>query len=369
MQKIAVLGLGLNGLAFAYSCAKLGIYVTIFDENPFKNTFKNDLRTSFISASTMKFLDGISQNIISQAGTIEYIYSFKEHGNSVIELFGSNMGYIVDNFLLKTQMAGFIEKSEFVTIKDHTKIESLISQAENTIINGETFALTVCGLGKNASIIQNLNIKNTHYNYTQTAFVFDISHTLPHKNIAVELFGEGYILAVLPKKNELVSSVILNIENEKAAMSDTQVLEFLQNLSRLRHIGKIEKIITNVLQYPLSSNFLHAQNKDSIFFIGDTFHNVHPVLGQGFNMSIKDIQALSNHILESQKLGIPLHIGLETLATKNIPNHLKIGLATHFFAKAFITKSKVLNFATNTMLQIGSKIPAKLTSKILHQLL
>ena len=369
MQNVAVLGLGLNGLACAYYFAKNGINVTIFDENSFKKTFQNDLRTSFISGKTMNFLGEISHNIIEKSGKIEYIYSFKEYGDSVVELINENMGYIVDNATLKNEMANYIQNSPYVKICDNTKIESIISNPENTIINGTSFDLTISALGRNADFCKNLSIKEFQNDYNQTALVFDISHTKPHKNIAVEMFGDGYILAVLPKKNEYVSSVILNISDEKMTSEGNEILKFLRSLVRLRHIGEISSIATSVLKYPLSTKFLKTQHKNAIFFIGDTFHTVHPVLGQGFNMSVKDIEKLAKHILECKNLGIPLHANLESVARKNIVNHLKIGLATHFFAKAFITKSKTLNIATSGLIKTGSMFPSKMTAKFLQKLL
>jgi 2-octaprenyl-6-methoxyphenol hydroxylase len=366
MQNVAILGLGLNGLALAYCFAKSGIGVTIFDENPFKQTFADDLRTSFISHKTMDFLGEISQSIIEQSGKIEYIYSFKNDGKAVVEL-KSEMGYIVDNAVLKSEMAKYIESSQYVKICDNVKIESIVSNGDNTIINGQKFDLAVCALGRSAKLCADLNIKEYQYDYKQNAFVFDIKHAKSHKNIAVEVFGDGYILAVLPKKDELSSSVVLNISNDSGDMKSDELLAFLQSLKRLRYVGEVSEISTKVLKYPLTMRALKTQNKNAIFFIGDTFHTVHPVLGQGFNMSIKDVENLVDFVVQNIRNGVPLNIGLDTLARKNVLNHLKIGFATHFFAESFVTKNRALNVVTNGLIKIGAALPSKLVVNVLQK--
>ena len=78
-ENIAVLGLGLNGLASAYALARNQIHSTIFDENPFKYTFKDDLRTSFISKKTLEMFPEISENIIQKSGKIDYIFTLQKN--------------------------------------------------------------------------------------------------------------------------------------------------------------------------------------------------------------------------------------------------------------------------------------------------
>ena len=359
----------MNGLAIAYGLARLGIHSTLFDENPFGDNFKSDIRTSFISHKTMSFLMELADDISSRSGIIEHIYSFKNSCKPVIELTGDNMGYVADNSTLKNAMARYIRQSNFVTIVDNHKIQSITSSPEQVMIDSQKFTLAICAMGARSSIHKTLNIKQSIYNYNQTAFVFDIDHTIPHKNIAVEIFGSNYILAVLPKHDPCKSSIILNMDSNSADMKETEVLNFMQSQERLRHIGEIQGFATPVIKYPLSTRYCNTQYKDSIFLIGDAFHAIHPVLGQGFNMSVKDIVKLCNHIDFANKTGISPAIGLDTLSRKNITNHLKIGLATHFFAKAFITQNKYASYATNALIKIGSIIPSKITSSILQKVL
>ena len=47
--------------------------------------------------------------------------------------------------------------------------------------------------------------------------------------------------------------------------------------------------------------------KDNILAFGDLLHKIHPLAGQGFNMSLRDIKLLSNLIDERMNLGLELN--------------------------------------------------------------
>jgi 2-polyprenyl-6-methoxyphenol hydroxylase-like FAD-dependent oxidoreductase len=114
---------------------------------------------------------------------------------------------------------------------------------------------------------------------------------------------------------------------------------------------------------------MKRQSFENIFFVGDAFHSVHPVLGQGFNMSAKDVILLCNEIEKAQKRGIPFERVTRNLPRKNIINHFKIGFATHFFGKAFLVENKIMEKITSGSILLGSVVPSGLKTKILSKLL
>ena len=105
------------------------------------------------------------------------------------------------------------------------------------------------------------------------------------------------------------------------------------------------------------------------FFIGDAFHVIHPVLGQGFNMTLKDTAKLCNSIIETKKLGIPMQQCLENLPAANIMNHITMGIATHIFGKAFVSNRRISRFLTTASIYAGECIPTRIKTKILQQML
>ncbi len=372
MQKVAIIGSGLNGLALAFGLSKIGIEVTLFEEKTFGANYENDTRTSFISHKSLEFFPEIAEEIKAKSGVIEYIYSFKNNSKFVSEIGGNaeNMGFVVDNSLLKYSLISYILTTG-VKILENTKVESLENGKSGVKINGMEFDLAICASGANSSVHRLLGLSQKQIDYSQTAFVFDISHEFPHKNIAIEAFDEACVIAILPKFEDGKSSVILSVRSEIAEkITNENLLEFLrEKAKRARHTGKIHEITTKICRYPLAMKFMKNQEIDSIFFIGDSFHAIHPVLGQGFNMSLKDVQKLCLHIEKMQNIGVKINQNLGKISMENAVNHLKIGIASHIFGGKFVSKNKITNALTSGAIAISQAIPTNLKTRFLQKML
>ena len=57
----------------------------------------------------------------------------------------------------------------------------------------------------------------------------------------------------------------------------------------------------------LNSSSLRKYYKNNILAFGDLLHKIHPLAGQGFNMSIRDIKLLSELIDERIKIGLDIN--------------------------------------------------------------
>ena len=60
----------------------------------------------------------------------------------------------------------------------------------------------------------------------------------------------------------------------------------------------------------LNSSNLRKYYEDNILAFGDLLHKIHPLAGQGFNMSIRDIKLLSDLIDQRIKIGLDLDSSL-----------------------------------------------------------
>lgn len=373
MHEVAVIGSGLNGLAVTYSLGVQGVDVTIFEEKTFGGNFEKDLRTSFISHQSLNLFKAFSADIIANAGNMKNIYSFKNAHSSVVELGDGkqSMGYVVDNSFLKELMIKEIRKLSNITIAENTPVENISNHNNGVAINGKNFNIAICASGANSSVHKLLGLAQTVKSYNQHALVFDIHHERHHQNIALEIFDDCGVIALLPKLDGNTSSVILSLKNELVEkLPNKKVLEFLQaKTQRARHIGTITEIPTPISQYPLAIKYMKHQLHGNIFFLGDSFHTIHPVLGQGFNMSLKDTAKLCNKIIETKKLGIPLQQCLETLPVSNVINHTTMGIATHVFGKAFVSNRRISKFLTTASICMGELIPTNIKTKVLQKML
>ena len=68
---------------------------------------------------------------------------------------------------------------------------------------------------------------------------------------------------------------------------------------------KINKIGI-ISKFKLNSSHLRNYYQDNILAFGDLLHKIHPLAGQGFNMSLRDIKCLSQLVDEKINLGLAL---------------------------------------------------------------
>ena len=66
------------------------------------------------------------------------------------------------------------------------------------------------------------------------------------------------------------------------------------------------KAIDNISFFELQSLILRSYYNNNILAFGDLLHRIHPLAGQGFNMTIRDIKTILKIIRNRKKLGLPL---------------------------------------------------------------
>ena len=80
-------------------------------------------------------------------------------------------------------------------------------------------------------------------------------------------------------------------------------LSLLKIINKYNHQYVITKI-SDVESVGIKFLVLRDYFFKNILSFGDLIHKVHPLAGQGFNMTIRDIKSLSNILEENIKLGI-----------------------------------------------------------------
>ena len=80
---------------------------------------------------------------------------------------------------------------------------------------------------------------------------------------------------------------------------------------------KIKKI-AKIENFDLKSFILRSYYHDNILAFGDLLHRIHPLAGQGFNMTIRDIKVLLDIIKDKLDLGLPLDKSVNLEFQKNL---------------------------------------------------
>ena len=86
---------------------------------------------------------------------------------------------------------------------------------------------------------------------------------------------------------------------------------------------------------------------ENILAFGDLLHKIHPLAGQGFNMTIRDINILINIIKEKLDLGLPLDSSINDQFEKKLRHKNYIFLNSIDFIHEFFNFERKLD---NTIL-------------------
>ena len=149
--------------------------------------------------------------------------------------------------------------------------------------------------------------------YNSFAYTTIIHHEKILNDTATQIFTKKGPLAFLPISNN-ETSVVFSLHN--STKNNKENIEELINFYNFKYkINKFEKIE----KFKLISVYLRSYYHQNILAFGDLLHRIHPLAGQGFNMTIRDIKMLSKIIKNRYDLGLPL----DSSVNEQFENNLK----------------------------------------------
>lgn len=173
------------------------------------------------------------------------------------------------------------------------------------------FSLVVIADGAQSNLRQQIGIKAKTTSYDQLAMVANLRHSEPHQCVAYERFTQNGPLAVLPlggDKQSQTSTVVLACPevqaNKLKAANEAERIEYVQQQLGYR-IGHITAMSEPAF-YPLSRVLAEEQVRSHCVLMGNAAHFLHPVAGQGFNLSVRDAMRLTHVLKQAVEQGEPI---------------------------------------------------------------
>lgn len=165
--------------------------------------------------------------------------------------------------------------------------------------------LAVLADGGRSGLREQLGIGVRQTAYEQSALIANISPVEAHGGQAFERFTEQGPLALLPLPDDRCALVWTRppVDAERLqALSERAFLDELQQAFGYR-LGRLHKAGTRHI-YPLALVEAEEQVRPHLVLLGNAAHSLHPVAGQGFNLSLRDADMLAECLLDStEKLG------------------------------------------------------------------
>lgn len=289
------------------------------------------------------------------------------------------LGYVVETRVIGKALFDAINKQTNVTLLAPAKLKNfnlLAEQAEVMIETGVgddvesktlTTKLLVAADGGDSVVRRLSGVRIKQRNYEQSAVIANVATDQPHNNQAFERFTDSGPLALLPmastKDNENRFSLVWTIKSEQQeemmAWDDETFLSKLQ-----QRFGKRAGQFTQVSQryaYPLSLMRAQEHVRERLAIIGNAAHTLHPVAGQGFNLGLRDVAALSQVIIDTLREDKSSDIGalsnLNTYAQWRRRDHIQTAMATDSLVRLFSNNFLPLAALRNLGLLVVDLVP------------
>ena len=288
-MNICLLGNNLTNLVLANILLKKKINVHIISQTS-SMVVKNTVRTIAISNENYKFLNKNIKNFnnLGWPTSMIKIYSERNRSSELFEFKNKNKNNF---YLLKyIEFYNLLKKNKFLKFIKYKKynFETINKRNYDLIINSE----------HNNPITKKFFSKKIEKNYKSLAHTALINHKKIENNIAIQIFTNRGPLAFLPLSESQTSIVFSN--NSTQLINKNKLLEIINKYNHKYSVKQISNVESFIIKFSHSRNYFYK----NILSFGDLIHKVHPLAGQGFNMTIRDIKSLSFILDENIKLGI-----------------------------------------------------------------
>ncbi|MBK2025216.1 FAD-dependent monooxygenase [Francisella philomiragia] len=378
---VAIVGGGIVGLLTSLALARTGCSIIHIEKDELE--VKNDNRSIAVSYSSIAFLNtlGLWDKVASKTQAIKKVHVSDKGRYGRAEIFAKDenlpfLGAIAPmRELLAVALQNVAEneniekafKTNVVSLQKNADDYSLVVEQEQQDKIIQASLIIACD-GASSSIRKMLNVGAQTTDYKQDAVVFDIQTDLDNDNTAFERFMTDGVLAMLPKSKTTMGCVwTVDREDSKAKLNlgKKEFEELVQDRFGYR-LGQIE-VATKPAVFPLYLVQSNEVYKDNVLFFGNALHFLHPVSGQGMNLSIRDIGFLYDLLVESDFSQSSIAVVLEEFAKVRKPDHDRTINITHGFVKWFVSNDFKFVASRNVGLHLlqRSKLAKKVLSRVM----
>ncbi len=346
-MNVCIIGDGLTSLSLAKILINKKINVHIYHRN--KNQKLTPSRTIGISKNNLEFFKKeiceIPKKNYCEIKKIE-IYSQKLKNENLLNFENkkNDLFYMVKNDELYRSLRENILKNKlfkYITINRTFNEEQLNKKQYDLIINCDS----------NNFLAKKYFTKKLVKDYFNIAYTAIIKHEKIENTTAVQIFTEFGPIAFLPiSKTE--TSVVYSLDVKNRKFKNIEVVELINKNNPKYQI----KDIFDLNSFKLSSSNLRNYYHKNILAFGDLLHRIHPLAGQGFNMTIRDIKILSEIIQDKIELGLQVDSSTLTDFEKQTKNkNFVFSSGIDFIYQIFNIEKKVKNKNFTRILQTIGK--------------
>ncbi|UVK77591.1 MAG: 2-octaprenyl-6-methoxyphenol hydroxylase [Sodalis sp. Fse] len=215
------------------------------------------------------------------------------------------LGYVVKLHDVGTRLFSLLRKTPGIQLHCPASLKQIQREKTGNLVildNGYHLSsqLVVAADGSHSLLAAHCSIRWKQRDYQQIAVIADISTTLPHDGNAFERFTSHGPLALLPISGGRSSLVWCLPAERQQEITEWDAPQFCQALQqafgwRLGHITGVSELHC----YPLRLQTAERHIAHRLALVGNAAQSLHPIAGQGFNLSLRDVMTLAETIAQA----------------------------------------------------------------------
>jgi 2-octaprenyl-6-methoxyphenol hydroxylase len=322
---VTIVGGGLSGLTLAHALGGHGLSVAVIEQAALTAGLEvgYDGRAFAVASASARLLEaiGIWPHLQGQHQRINEIRVTDDNHPRFLTFDRKPEdiephGYLVEARLMRKALITALDSGSAAarnirvfSPEKITRLERGPGSVEIDLQSGEKIMspLLVGADGRQSTMRAQAGIRISEWSYKQVAISTTIAHERSHGGVAHELFLKDEPFAILPVTGNR-SNIVWIVPQQRAdaylALSDRAFLHEIKKRFG-DFLGELS-LAAPRWRYPLG--FLHAEKYTAHRFalIGDAAHGIHPIAGQGLNLGLRDIAALTQVLVESARLGLDM---------------------------------------------------------------
>ena len=373
---IAIVGAGLVGSSLACALASTAYRIVLIDSQPLPfdpgsiPKPDTDGRSIALALASKKMFGvlGVWQHLADDAAPIKKIHISEQGQFGATRLDCTryeveSFGYLVPAATLITALQRFIHMYANIERLQPYKITTVENSAGGAVLHGDGESihakLLIAADGTHSSIRNQLGIAYDEKQYRQTAIVGCIDAEYHHQHTAYERFTGHGTLALLPRVGNRCGFIWMNpteIAQNHLTLTDKDFLNQLQQAFgfRLGHFSKLGRRV----DYPLTLLVSKQRVQQRAVLVGNAAQTLHPVAGQGLNLALGDIAALSETLAANESSFENIEEHLHAYEAKRQPDIEKTIRFTDQLNFLFTADYPVLSRTRGLGLALLGAIPA-----------
>ena len=286
---VLVRGAGIVGRCLALALARNGLQVALRAQPP-RSAGAVDVRAYALNAASVALLRGLKVWDALPEGAATQVHEMRVHGDAAgatLEFSAwqqrvAELNWITDAAVLERELERAVQFAPHITVTQDDVPATLTALCE----------------GKASSTRAAYGVQFEQHDYGQVAIAARLVATRAHQGVAQQWFGAPDVLALLPFDSPQPQSsyaLVWSLPKERSDVlmaQDNAAFELALMQATGGAAGEL-RLASERAAWPLVLARAEAWCGPGWVLLGDAAHVVHPLAGQGLNLGLADVAALT----------------------------------------------------------------------------